>query len=70
MRSCKNILEPLVDGRYARLTFPYLDDFCWIYFVIEIAGKIADALDIRIDCLLGKSENMVLDKKTFRDLKI
>lgn len=36
---------------------------------IDVAAKIADALGVTIDYLLGKSDNMVLDKKTMQRLE-
>lgn len=34
---------------------------------IEVASKLADALDVTLDYLLGKSDKMTLDKKIFND---
>lgn len=36
---------------------------------IEVASKLADALDVTLDYLLGKSENMTLDKKNLQRLQ-
>lgn len=36
---------------------------------IDVAAKIADALGVSIDYLLGNSEKMVLDKKNLQRLK-
>jgi len=33
---------------------------------IDVASKIADALDVTLDYLLGKSDNMILDKKNLQ----
>ncbi|MGN7886418.1 DNA-binding protein [Dyadobacter sp. 22481] len=35
---------------------------------IEVALKLADALGVTLDYLLGKSDNMVLDKKNLQRL--
>ena len=35
---------------------------------IDVASKIADALDVTLDYLLGKSDEMVLDKKNLQRL--
>lgn len=36
---------------------------------IDVAAKIADALGVTLDYLLGKSDNMVLDKKNLQRLE-
>lgn len=36
---------------------------------IDVAAKIADALNVTIDYLLGKSDNMILDKKNLQRLE-
>lgn len=36
---------------------------------IDVAAKIADTLDVTLDYLLGKSDNMVLDKKNLQRLE-
>ena len=36
---------------------------------IDVASKIADALDVSLDYLLGKSDKMVLDKKNVKRLE-
>jgi transcriptional regulator with XRE-family HTH domain len=36
---------------------------------IDVAGKIADALDVSLDYLLGKSDKMILDKKNLQRLE-
>ena len=36
---------------------------------IDVAAKIADALEVTLDYLLGKSEKMVLDKKNLQRLE-
>jgi len=36
---------------------------------IDVASKIADALDVTLDYLLGKSDNMILDKKNLQRLE-
>jgi len=36
---------------------------------IDVASKIADALGVTVDYLLGKSDNMILDKKNLQRLE-
>ncbi|PKR80107.1 XRE family transcriptional regulator [Brumimicrobium salinarum] len=36
---------------------------------IEVASKIADALSVSMDYLLGKTDKMILDKKTMQRLQ-
>ncbi|OXA76675.1 hypothetical protein B0A56_10175 [Flavobacterium columnare NBRC 100251 = ATCC 23463] len=36
---------------------------------IEVASKLADALDVTLDYLLGKSDKMTLDKKNLQRLE-
>ncbi|WP_370901299.1 helix-turn-helix domain-containing protein [Chryseobacterium gossypii] len=36
---------------------------------IEVASKLADALEVTLDYLLGKSDNMTLDKKSLQRLQ-
>jgi transcriptional regulator with XRE-family HTH domain len=36
---------------------------------IEVASKIADALNVSMDYLLGKTDKMILDKKTMQRLQ-
>lgn len=36
---------------------------------IEVAVKLADALNVSLDYLLGKSDNMILDKKNIQRLE-
>ena len=36
---------------------------------IDVAAKLADALGVTLDYLLGKSDNMVLDKKNLKRLE-
>jgi hypothetical protein len=35
-----------------------------------VAPKLADALDVTLDYLLGKSDNMTLDKKNLTDKEL